>query len=103
MMRPIRSGILAAALLAGGCAPAVPPPGVLLVTIDTLRPDRLGCYGGPRGATPLIDRLAAEGVLFERATTSLPRTTQSIASLMTGRYPRVHGARGLFSFLPAAN
>ena len=103
MMRPIRSGILAAALLAVGCAPPAPPPSVLLVTIDTLRPDRIGCYGGPGGLTPRMDRLAAEGVLFERATTSLPRTTQSIASLMTGRYPRGHGARGLFSYLPAAN
>ncbi len=103
MRRPIRSGILAAALLAGGCAPSSPPPNVLLVTIDTLRADRLGCYGSTRAITPRIDRLAAEGVLFDRVSTTLPRTTQSVASLMTGRYPRGHGARGLFSFLPPTN
>jgi arylsulfatase A-like enzyme len=103
MFRPIRTGILALALIGAGCASGPPPPPVLLVTIDTLRPDRLGCYGYPHAATPRIDRLAAGGVLFERATTSLPRTTQSVASILTGRYPRGHGARGLFSFLPAAN
>jgi arylsulfatase A-like enzyme len=96
--------LLAAALPSLGCGG---PPGgrlsVLLITIDTLRADHLGCYGYARGTSPHIDRLAAQGVRFSRVTTSLPRTTQSIASILTGRYPKNHGARGLFSTLPATN
>jgi arylsulfatase A-like enzyme len=91
---------LCAALTACGRAPR---PSVVLITIDTLRADHLGCYGYGRSTSPRIDRLAAQGALFERAYTSLPRTTQSIASILTGRYPRDHGARGLFSSLSAAN
>lgn len=78
-------------------------PSVVLVTIDTLRADHLGCYGYPRPTSPRIDALAARGALFERVTTSLPRTTQSVASILTGRFPREHGARGLFSTLSEAN
>ena len=73
---------------------AVPSrPNILLITIDTLRADRLGCYGYQRGLTPLLDRLAARGVRFQQASTSVPVTLPSHASLMTATYPRVHGAR----------
>ncbi len=75
----------------------------MLITIDTLRADHLGCYGYPRPTSPHIDRLASEGALFERAFTTLPRTTQAVASIVTGRYPKTHGARGLFSTLAPAN
>src|SRR5438445_12941350 len=87
-----------------GCsrAPGV-RPSLLLVTIDTLRADHLGCYGYGRPTSPHIDRLAAEGALFTRVTTSLPRTTPSVASILTGRYPKGHGARGLFYALSRAN
>jgi arylsulfatase len=71
--------------------------------MDTLRADHLGCYGYERQTSPQIDALARSGVLFERIYTSLPRTTQSIASIMTGRFPKNHGARGLFSHLAAEN
>jgi arylsulfatase len=80
-----------------------PPPSVVLITIDTLRADHLGCYGYHRPTSAGIDRLANEGALFERATATVPRTTQSVASILTGRYPRGHGARGLFSILSEAN
>jgi arylsulfatase A-like enzyme len=89
-------------LLAAGCSRA-PRPSVVLITIDTLRADHLGCYGYGRATTPHIDALAKDSLLFERAYTTLPRTTQSVASIMTGRYPKSHGARGLFSRLPATN
>ncbi|HEU4403584.1 MAG TPA: sulfatase, partial [Candidatus Polarisedimenticolia bacterium] len=89
--------------LAAGCARPAPRPSLLLVTIDTLRADHLGCYGYPRPTSPRIDRLAASGALFERTFTSLPRTTQSIASIMTGRFPKGHQARGLYSALSPAN
>jgi arylsulfatase A-like enzyme len=76
---------------------------VLLITIDTLRADHLGCYGGSRATSPEINRLARDGALFERVTASLPRTTQSVASILTGRFPAGHQARGLFSTLDGAN
>jgi arylsulfatase len=94
----------AAALLALAVACTTPAhPSAVLITIDTLRADHLGCYGYARPTTPHIDALAKEALLFERAYTTLPRTTQSVASIMTGRYPKSHGARGLFDRLPATN
>jgi len=68
-----------------------PPRNVLLVTLDTLRPDRLHCYGNPRIATPTLDRLAREGTLFERAYSPIPSTLPSHCSIMTGTYPGRHG------------
>jgi arylsulfatase A-like enzyme/Tfp pilus assembly protein PilF len=65
---------------------------VLLVTIDTLRADALGCYGGP-AATPALDRLAAAGVRFEFAHAHAVTTLASHASILTGTYPFQHGIR----------
>ena len=65
---------------------------MVLITLDTLRADVLGCYGG-RVATPAIDRLAAEGVLFEQATATVPLTLPSHSSIMTGLLPVRHGVR----------
>src|SRR3989441_5862263 len=95
--------VVLTAFVLSACGQHTPRPNVLLITIDTLRADRLGCYGYTRATSPHIDRLAARGALFERAYTTLPRTTQSIASILTGRYPKSHGARGLFSTLSPAN
>ena len=67
---------------------------VLLITIDTLRPDRLGCYGYERALTPNIDRLASQGVLFSGVYAPVPRTSQSVASILTGLPPSGHGVRG---------
>jgi arylsulfatase A-like enzyme len=66
-------------------------PNVLLVTVDTLRADRLGCYGYPLGTTPAIDELAREGVRFVDCTVQWPKTWPSMASLMSGAYPRSTG------------
>ena len=66
---------------------------VLLITIDTLRADHLGCYGDTRASTPSIDRLASDGVLFERAETAAPITLPAHASILTGTYPASHGVR----------
>ncbi len=68
-------------------------PNVLLITLDTTRADRLGAYGYERIQTPVIDRLAAEGVLFERAITAAPLTLPAHTSIMTGLYPPRHGVR----------
>ncbi|MDP7035757.1 MAG: sulfatase, partial [Planctomycetota bacterium] len=69
------------------------PPNVLLVTIDTLRTDRIGCYGYKAGETPASDRLAREGIVFERAFTPVPVTRPAHASILTGLSPRRHGVR----------
>jgi arylsulfatase A-like enzyme/Tfp pilus assembly protein PilF len=66
---------------------------VLLVTIDTLRADALGCYGNPRGTSPWIDRLAAEGARFARAHAHNVITLPSHANILSGRYPFEHGVR----------
>jgi arylsulfatase A-like enzyme/lipoprotein NlpI len=66
---------------------------VLLITIDTLRADALGCYGDSRGTTPWIDRLAAGGVLFESAHAHNVLTLPSHSNILSGRYPFEHGVR----------
>lgn len=72
---------------------------LVLVTIDTLRPDRLGCYGYSKIKTPNLDRLAQGGVLFENAVTSAPLTAPSHASIFTGLYPTVHKVRDVGGFI----
>jgi arylsulfatase A-like enzyme/Flp pilus assembly protein TadD len=66
---------------------------LLLVTIDTLRRDRLGAYGSTARLTPVIDQLAGRGVRFERAYAHSPMTLPSHASILTGRTPVGHGLR----------
>ena len=68
-------------------------PDVLLVTIDTLRADRVGAYGDPLADTPALDSLAKEGVLFREAHAVTPLTLPSHASILSGRYPVHHGLR----------
>ena len=90
---------LAVAALAAACGRAPAPRPVILVTIDALRPDRLGPYGGPL-PTPAFDRAAREGALVETATTPIGRTTPGIGSILTGLHPLAHGADGLGMPLP---
>jgi arylsulfatase A-like enzyme len=73
-----------------GCGPA-PPPNVVLVSVDTLRADALGAYGGPV-ATPAFDGLARDGVRFEQAIAPASQTTPSHATLFTGQEVLHHGA-----------
>lgn len=98
--------VVSLALLTGGCAPdpetesptletSRPPApiNVLLVTLDTTRADRIGCYGYERAGTPTIDALAAAGVRFDDARCQVPLTLPSHVSLMTSTYPLVSGVR----------
>jgi len=64
---------------------------VLLITIDTLRADHLGCYGYKRKTSPNIDRFAATATLFVNTYCQMPTTTPSMASILTSTYPRKHG------------
>ncbi len=75
-----------------------PARSVLLVTVDTLRADRLGCYGATSPATPAFDRIAREGTTFENAVATNPLTLPSHVSMLTGRYPEQHGVRGNGNF-----
>ena len=68
-----------------------PKPNIVFIVVDTLRADRVGCYGAERPLTPVIDEIAGEGVLFELATSQAPWTHPSMASLFTSVYPTVHG------------
>jgi choline-sulfatase len=87
----------AATLLMTACddrravAPRDDHPNLLLITIDTLRPDRLGCAGNPRVRTPNLDALAQSGVLFETTVASSPTTAPSHATILTALSPRAHG------------
>ncbi len=108
-----RSTITALAIVAGlalvGCSESRPvedlPPAVsvtpgaargfnvALITLDTLRADRVGCYGYDRVRTPALDSLAAAGVRFTDAVTPAPMTLPAHATIHTGKYPPGHGAR----------
>jgi choline-sulfatase len=68
-------------------------PSLLLVTIDTLRADRVGAYGSRAGLTPTIDRLAARGWMFENAVSAVPLTLPSHATILSGLDPLHHGVR----------
>jgi choline-sulfatase len=102
-VRPCPGGFKAAVVLAlalcASCsrapAPASPPSAanVVLITIDTLRADRIGAYGARNVATGNIDRLAREGALATHATVHVPLTRPSHTSIFTGRYPAEHGIR----------
>ena len=71
---------------------------VLLMTIDTLRVDRVGAYGSASGLTPALDRLAESGLRFEAAYTPVPMTLPAHASILTGLEPFSHGIRNNTSF-----
>jgi hypothetical protein len=96
-MRPGRAAVLVAVALATGCGTdCTPPPGavrpnVVLVTIDTLRADHLACYGNREVRTPELDRLAAEGVLFERAYSQTHVTVPSHVTLLSSLPLADHG------------
>ena len=96
--RERRPSCVAAAMLAilqvsCGSKPEPVRPNVVLITIDTLRADRLGCYGNPSVETPAIDQLARDGVLFQRAIAQVPLTAPSHAAILTGTYPTWNGMR----------
>jgi choline-sulfatase len=93
--RAVRSLVIAVGALTvgmSGCS-RTPPANVLLITIDTLRADHLGCYGFRLAHTPAIDALAEEGVRCSNAIAAAPITLPSHTSIMTGLLPPAHGVR----------
>ena len=87
-----------AANAADGAAPGTSAfrakPNLVVVTLDTTRADALGAYGQALPVSPIFDRLAREGVLFEDAVSTSPETLPSHASIFTARNPFGHGVRG---------
>ncbi len=80
-------------LQAWGAPVAKPKPNVILITIDTVRADHLGCYGYKDIKTPTIDSLARDGVVFEHAVSQVPLTWPSHAAILTGTYPFQNGVQ----------
>jgi len=68
-------------------------PNVILITIDTVRADRVGCYGAKSVQTPTLDALGRDGVIFERAISQVPLTWPSHAAILTGLYPFQNGVQ----------
>jgi arylsulfatase A-like enzyme len=95
--------VLLAALLGGCSGDGTPPaeiaetvdlanrPNIVLISVDTLRPDRLACYGHDRPTSPVMDRLAREGTLFENVVSSTSWTLPAHSAMFTGLVDSVHG------------
>ncbi len=93
LMLAIISFLAAAAIVPGArCEAAEQRPSIVVITVDALRADRLGCYGYERSTSPNIDRLVARGVRFERAWTPEPLTGPAMCSMVTGLLPHQHAA-----------
>jgi arylsulfatase A-like enzyme len=90
--------VLPTVLTRARSAPSTDRLNVLLLTIDTLRADRLGFAGYPRGTSPHLDRLARRSQVHMLAVTPQPRTLPALASLMTGSSPHTHGVRDNFHY-----
>jgi hypothetical protein len=82
--------VLGALLACEAESPAVARPAVLLVTIDTLRADDVGVYGYREPVSPVLDALAARGIVYERAIAASSRTAPSHATILTSRWVRDH-------------
>jgi hypothetical protein len=103
MKKPLIVIVLAAvcvtAIIIGRVVRRSQPLNVLVISLDTVRPDHLACYGYTDIETPNIDSLAEGGILFEDALTSCPMTLPSHASVLTGLYPITHGIRDNGAFV----
>ena len=95
MKRSLQFLLVQAVFLGAAWAAATtkPQPNVILITIDTVRADHLGCYGYKEIQTPNIDGLARDGVVFERAISQVPLTWPSHAVILTGTYPFQNGVQ----------
>lgn len=78
-------------LAAAQCTRTPFPNHVIFISLDTTRPDHLGCYGNSWISTPHLDQLASESILFSDYMTVVPTTLPSHTSLFTGKYPHTHG------------
>ena len=85
-------GLVGLTGIAGGAEPGPhPKPNVLLITVESFRPDHVGAYGYRRATTPTVDRLARRGVLFRTAVNQAAWTSPPLVSMLTSLYPATHG------------
>ncbi len=97
------ASVLAGVPLLNGCAKRQPGgriENVVLISIDTLRADHLGCYGYDRPTSPILDKFASKALLFEDVSTPCPWTLPAHGSLLTGLYPSRNGLRTRWEQLP---
>jgi arylsulfatase A-like enzyme/Tfp pilus assembly protein PilF len=99
-MRPLVAIFVLAAVAAAASPKSARPkpkpaksPNVILITLDTVRADHLGCYGDREARTPAIDALAHDGILYERAIAQVPLTLPSHVAILTGTYPFRNGVQ----------
>jgi len=99
--RPAGLALILLLCLGARTLAAAPPakPNILLITVDTLRADRLGCYGSKTVPTPAVDALAGRGVLFSRAFAHTPSTLPSHANILLGLTPNAHGVHDNSGFI----
>ena len=92
MLPRLRERLFFIVLLAFPCSVfARPSTSIILISVDTLRADHLGCYGYRKIRTPHLDRLTERGTLFRQVDTSVPMTLPAHVSLLSSTYPYVHG------------
>ncbi|MFH1313388.1 MAG: sulfatase [Candidatus Eisenbacteria bacterium] len=91
--RIVIAWLAATLLLQLGCGRHEKPQYFIVILMDAVRPDHLGCYGYKRDTSPRIDRLAADGVVFENAIAEAPWTLPSIATILSSTFPCQHGAK----------
>lgn len=96
-------GVVVALAALSACGRPSAPTNVLVVTIDTLRADRVGAYGYAAAQTPALDALAARGARFANATTTTPLTLAAHTSLFSGQFPTGHGVRDNTGFYVEAS
>lgn len=92
LCRALALSVFLLPLLATSCSTSVPGPSVVLIIIDTLRADHLSCYGYHRETSPVIDSLAASGVMMEHPVAQSSWTLPATATIMSGISPVAHGA-----------
>jgi arylsulfatase A-like enzyme/Tfp pilus assembly protein PilF len=99
-MRCVAFILCLAATLAAQPAPSQPPPDIVLITMDTVRADRMGFLGSKAQLTPNLDSLARQSLVFTRAYSQAPITPVSHASILTGTYPQFHRVNDFGKPLP---
>ncbi len=93
-LRNVLGALLLVPLLGASCAaPRVGRPNIVLVIVDTLRADHMGCYGYPRDTSPGLDSLAAAGAMWSRTKAQSSWTLPAVTTMLSGLTPRGHGAR----------
>ena len=87
------TAVLAVLCACSGAPASARPRNAILISIDTLRPDHLGCYGHARATSPTLDELSARGVRFDDVTAAAPWTLPAHATMLTGLYANHHGVK----------